>query len=254
MAKKLLWGIGLSAGLLAAALLFLFFTVNTGFAANYYAKKGSEYLAVGDRDRAVQALRLALRADPDRTESRIQLAKLCREAGQPDQAEALLRSGITRAGQSSGCWLELARLYVSQGRLEAAARLLDTPEQGYLSLTIGQRRPRAIPDQLSGSYRAPLRITARPEAGTVCYYTLDGTVPDLSAPVWEGSLELGEGTHTLTIIAVRDDLPSPIFRGEYRVTDAAPAVSMAGDDLQLLLEQLRALEALLSASGLARAG
>jgi len=124
MKKKLLWGAGLASLLLAAAVGFAFFSVNGGFSANYYTKKGAEYLERGDTDRAIQALELALRADPGRTESRIRLASLYRAAGEPDKAEALLEEGIRRAGQSSGCWLELARLYVSQGRLEAAAALL----------------------------------------------------------------------------------------------------------------------------------
>jgi len=249
MRKKLLWGLGISAGLLATALVILFFSLNDGFSANYYAKKAAEYLALGDRERAAQSLVLALRADPSRTDSRIKLASLYREAGETAQAEAILQDGIRRAGQSSACWLELARLYVSQGRLEAASQLLDTPTQGYLGLTIGQRRPRFALSKSPGSYRAPLRLTMTPETGTVCYYTLDGTVPDLSAPVWPGTLELGEGQHTLTMVAVRDDLPSPIFRGAYTVSDSLPAFSLAGEDLDQLILYLQALESFLAENG-----
>ena len=39
MRKKLLWGLGISAGLLATALVILFFSLNDGFSANYYAKR-----------------------------------------------------------------------------------------------------------------------------------------------------------------------------------------------------------------------
>jgi len=248
MKKKLLWGAGLASLLLAAAVGFAFFSVNGGFSANYYTKKGAEYLERGDTDRAIQALELALRADPGRTESRIRLASLYRAAGEPDKAEALLEDGIRRAGQSSGCWLELARLYVSQGRLEAAAALLDTPREGYLGLTIGQRRPRVRLSRVTGTYGAPLRVTLNQESGTVCYYTLDGTVPDLSSPVWPGELELGAGEHTLTLVAVREDLPSPVIRARYTVTDSLPAFAPE-DDLETLLLYLRALEARLAEHG-----
>ena len=68
--------------------MILFFSLNDGFSANYYAKKAAEYLTLGDRERAAQSLVLALRADPSRTDSRIKLASLYREAGETAQAEA----------------------------------------------------------------------------------------------------------------------------------------------------------------------
>lgn len=249
MSKKLLWGGGLALCLLAVSLAFLFFSLNSGFSANYYAARADDYLDRGDTGRAIQALELALRSDPERTASRVQLAKLYRQTDREPEAEALLQEGIRLSGRSSACWLELARLYVSQGRLEAAATLLDRPKEGYLSLTIGQRRPRFALSRPAGTYGAPLTLSMAPETGTVCYYTLDGTVPDLSSPVWPGRLELGEGSHILTMVAVREDLPSPILRAQYTVTEAAPAFSLAGEDPRLLLEYLRALDALLAEHG-----
>lgn len=219
MRKKLLWGGALAVTLLALAGGYLFATLSGGFPAAYYTKKGQQYLDRGRDELAEQALKLALKADPDRVDSR-----------------------------SSVCWLELARLYVSQDRLEQASALLDHPREGYLALTIGQRRPRIALDKPAGRYRAPLRITAAPEEGTVCYYTLDGTVPTLASPVWPGTLELGEGSHTLTLIAVRADLPSPVLRAGYTVEAAAPAFAPEGE-LRQLLNWLEALRALLEQNG-----
>ena len=249
MGKKLALGLGVAGLLLAAALGFFFLTVNGGFSANYYAARAADYLQRGDRERAAQALILALKADPARTESRVQLARLLREGDRTADAEQVLREGIALSGQSSACWLELARLYVRQGRLEEASLLLDQPRDGYLSLTIGQRRPKLRLNRAGGTYGAPLRLTMAPESGTVYYYTLDGSVPGLSSPVWTGELELEPGDYTLTMVAVRGDLPSPILRARYTVTDSVPTFSLAGADTELLLQYLRALEGLLAASG-----
>ena len=163
-------------------------------------------------------------------------------------AEQVLREGIALSGQSSACWLELARLYVRQGRLEEAALLLDQPAEGYLGLTIGQRRPQLRLNRIGGTYWAPLRLTLEQERGTVCYYTLDGTVPTLSSPVWTGELALEPGEYTLTAVAVRGDLPSPILRARYTVEAAAPAFAPEGD-LQQLIRWLEALRALLEHNG-----
>lgn len=248
MRKKLLWGAALAVTLLALAGGYLFATLSGGFPAAYYTKKGQQYLDRGRDELAEQALKLALKADPDRVDARLTLARLCRRTGREQQAELLLRQGLEQDSRSSVCWLELARLYVSQDRLEQASALLDHPREGYLALTIGQRRPRIALDKPAGRYRAPLRITAAPEEGTVCYYTLDGTVPTLSSPVWPGSLELGEGSHTLTLIAVRADLPSPVLRAGYTVEAAAPAFAPEGE-LRQLLDWLEALQALLEQNG-----
>jgi hypothetical protein len=70
----------------------------------------------------------------------------------------------------------------------------------------------------SGTYRSGEKIVITAEDDAVIYYTLDGTTPSRSSPVYSGEIEMPEGNSIVSAIAVNKyDVVSAVTRRNYIV-------------------------------------
>lgn len=85
-----------------------------------------------------------------------------------------------------------------------------------------------------GTFSAPVQVAmTAPTTGSVIHFTLDGSTPDTSSPVYSGPITISANS-TLTARAfAQDHQPSPVARAEYRFStgQATASVSFAGTDL-----------------------
>lgn len=68
----------------------------------------------------------------------------------------------------------------------------------------------------AGTYNAVQNVTISAEAGTIIYYTLDGTDPTTASNVYASAIEISETT-TVKAIAVRDEKVSPVVSATYTI-------------------------------------
>lgn len=184
----------------------------------------------GRQSRAAYFYEQALTLNPYSVQARLHLTALLRRQCKNTRAEELLREGIAHLPSNAAFYTELSSLLVGQGRLSDAVQALNGAGSGVAGLRIGSLRPTVQASPAPGVYSRPVlfRITAEP--GLSYYYTLDGSVPDLSSARYTAPLSLTNSTvyHIRVIALGGSSLPSRLYEYTYDLTGLGPRAVASG--------------------------
>lgn len=222
----------LAAGLVTLILVIvcgvsLFAVAGGSYTADFLKSLAVQAEARGSETYAAHFYRESLKYNPYDTEARLALVRMCIAEGGLPQAREILKTGVAQSPYNLTFYTELARVYVLEGRLFDAVELLDNLPDGYAAVRVSRMRPIATLSPRGGVYDAPCSV--RIQAGQDCYYTLDGTTPQLTSSRYERPIDLPPGVHTLSVVCLDDNgLPSRVFTEQYTVEQPRPASLLSG--------------------------
>jgi len=195
----------------------------------FYATAGGPWLAdrlsaaaqTANPGWSARLYRWTLAINPFDTEARLSLARIYRNYGQEDKAEALLQEGVDHYAIGPALHLALASLFVNDGRLEQACSLLDNVPSDYIAKELSQLRPANAAAPPSGTYAVGLAFPLSGGEGSAWYQLDNGPWTLYGAP-----LALQEGRHTLRVVTLDDQsIPSPVDEYRYSLETLQPAAA-----------------------------
>lgn len=182
------------------------------------------------QSRAAYFYEQSLTFNPYSAKARLHLTALLRRQYKNTRAEELLREGISLLPSNASFYTELSALLVEQGRLSDAVQSLNGAGSGVAGLRIGSLRPTVQASPASGIYSRPVLFRIAAEPGLSYYYTLDGSVPDLSSARYTAPISLANSTvyHIRVIALGNNALPSRLYEYTYDLTGYRPQAVTAG--------------------------
>lgn len=175
---------------------------------------GNRYLTELDYEQAVVAFQSALDIDPKNTQANLGLAEAYEAQQMYVYAEAVYQNMLTNDGAQEEAYVRLADLYIQQGKLEEAKKLLEEAKSLWealakkdsvdLALLYKEAHPEAPgASHTAGAYRERIRLELLPaEDMHTIYYTLDGTEPNMDSKVYDEPIILRNGPTTVKAMAV----------------------------------------------------
>ncbi|NCB04716.1 MAG: tetratricopeptide repeat protein [Clostridia bacterium] len=225
--KKALAAVLVTLILVAVCGVSLFAVVGGSYTADFLKSLAERAEASGRDTIAVHFYRESLKYNPYSTDARLALVRMCIEQGELAQARELLKAGTAQSPNNLTFYTELSRVYVLEGRLFEAIELLDNLPDGYAAVRVSRMRPQVSLSPRGGVFEAPFYV--RIETTEDCYFTLDGTTPQLSSQRYERPLELSPGTYTLSVVSLDESgLPSRVVTERYTVEKAQSASLILG--------------------------
>ena len=193
----------------------------------FFATAGGPWLAEILADTAKTAnpgwsarlYRWALALNPHDADTRIALSRLYREYGRMEKAQVLLQEGVTRYAVGPALHLELAAMYVNNGKLEQACALLDNVQSDYIAKRLTELRPANAAAPPSGTYAVGLPFSISGGDGNAWYQLDSGPWTLYGEP-----LALQEGSHALRVVTLNHQgIPSQIDEYRYTLETLQPA-------------------------------
>lgn len=185
---------------------------------------GNRYLTELNYEQAIVSYRNALDIDPKNIEAGMGLAEAYESNRMYTYAEATYKDLLKTTKDQSDIYYKLANLYITQGKYEEAGALLDRAVKEMNDEDIKQLYVDAHPSMptmnyTSGTYqeRIKIEISADNPRQTI-YYTLDGTIPDTEAQVYDRPIVLPNGETDIKAIVVNSlGFQSDILENQYNI-------------------------------------
>ena len=199
-----------------------------------YITLGKQLMGEGYRERAVEALKVALEREPRNVDALLYLAQVYVEMGKEDEAVEIYESLIYDiAPQHPSAYRSLISIYQKRGYYSESLSLMKLASQQTLESTqefdIMIRAYTPLAPTLShpeGRYNEEIDVTINIPKDEVVYYTTDGTDPSESGQIYkEGTkIHLKEGKLTVKAIGFTENgMPSEQITANYTVIIPTPA-------------------------------
>lgn len=169
---------------------------------------GNHYLMELDYEQAVVSYQSALDIDPKNTQANLGLAEAYEQQQMYAYAEGIYQNMLADDNTQAEAYERLADLYIQQGRLEEAKKLLEEAvaraDSEELALLYREAHPESPGvSHTAGTYRERIRLELLPaEDMHTIYYTLDGTEPNLDSKVYDEPIILRNGSTTVKAMEV----------------------------------------------------
>lgn len=209
-------------------LLVLIFLVNhmTYQSFDYQMDQAESAYTNKQYEKAFDYAERALDLEPDNPDATLLLAKLYLGQGEEDTALPILKTIIKNNPDNMEAYNQLIVLYDKQGDHEAIKELLDNCEEEKVLERFEDYLVQAPAVSLEeGEYTEKQTVFLYPEdEKDMIYYTLNGKEPSETSEVYTADgIELGEGEHTLQVMAVNEKgMHSDIITVKYTIVLKAP--------------------------------
>lgn len=158
-----------------------------GFSQRYY-DRAVEYMEKGDVDAAQKELEECLDFDETYTRARNMLADIYIDGGKYSEAEELLKKSIELSPRSTDAYLEYIKVLAVQNKFEAVFDFINNITSSYMNMKILEKLPSSPSVSPSpGNYDAEIKIELSADENCKIYYTTDGSTPDFSSNVYDGT-------------------------------------------------------------------
>lgn len=201
--------IGVLAGAMVMAAVFLLLIVRSRSSESYYVARAYEKAGSGDYDGAIAEIDAALElkhSSSGSTQLLLTRSEYEARAGKDDDAIDTLHEIIGAAMDSSellSAYSRIIEIYSARGEYATIARILrkcgDAEVQGSFRQYM-VTAPQFTPP--SGSYEGDLAVTLSADGDGSIFYTLDGTRPSTASSLYSGPIALTPGITRVTAIYI----------------------------------------------------
>ncbi len=202
--------------------------------AQAYWQVGAEYMNRGLVNDAIGAFETANAKNPDNVDGLLSLGSALEAAGRVEDAQAIYVRLLEEVSpERPEAYRNQIRLLISAGRTPEAAELMKLAYEKTGLLSFRQQRDETLPkmpetDLSAGRYNVEQQVNlTSPQAYDILYLIGDGEIPK-DAKLYEGPIQLKEGTHRLRAVCVSGDLLSDPLDVTYSVVMPSPDAPKAG--------------------------
>lgn len=201
--KKFYISLGTTIGIMFLVLIAFLLLNNNSKLSLEQTKKGQDYFAIKNYQKAEEAFKKALSADEKNNTARLGLAETLDLLEKDDEAVIIALKGIELSPGNIDFYRFVIQNYTKNNKIEKALEfLLEITNQPIL-LKLKDERP--APIKLSpnpGSYDRPITVTLSSDINSTIYYTLDGSSPNLNSLKYTAPLPIDTEKTTLKAIAI----------------------------------------------------
>jgi hypothetical protein len=220
--------------LLISLLIGLLVVVGIGLILNYNSyrgiiSRGNQALGGGNIHEAESLFRRAIDRSPHRYEGIVGLSRIYLHNNQLSEAEAVLLNALDGQVTNIPLYDAIIEFYLETEQFLKISQILDGADPRVLEVFEEYVSPAPFFSLEEGIFEEVQEVTITSEIPGVIHYTINGREPTASSPVYEESILLVEGEHTISAILVnRRGIPSLTTSRNYiiqlPITDA-PAVT-----------------------------
>lgn len=188
---------------LAAALLWLTAAAVSYFLPGVQYKKALSAMEKGRYERAAAAFERAVSLSPNNVSYQNGLSGCYYAMGRLEEAAEICQNTISLEGSNEEAYTRLISIYEKQQKYQSIHELMQnckdrTIQNLYLDYTAN---PPGF-DIHGGTYHEILNLRLISSAAGEIYYTLDGSLPDANAPVYNAPILLEPGSHTVSAVFI----------------------------------------------------
>lgn len=224
--KARFWMIICGTGVVLLLVLIFFVNRMTFQSYDYQMQQAESAFTNNQYDKAYDYVERALELEPDDPGATLLLAEIYIKEGKEDTALPILKSIIKNHPDNMEAYNQLILLYDKQGDNDAIKELLDSCEDEEILDRFEDYLAEVPTVSLEeGEYSEKQTIYLYPaDEDDMLFYTLDGEEPSETSEVYTNDgIELGEGVHTLKVVAVNEKgMHSDIISMEYTIVLTPP--------------------------------
>ena len=211
-----------------------FFRYRPDLTAGFFADLAESRLESGNYKAAVRYYEWAHGLTEEDTDLSLKLAEAYRRSGNYTKTERTLVRAIKAEPDNAQLYIRLSSVYVEQGKLYDAQKMLDGIANEVVLEVLSQRRPAApVFSPEEETFDDYISVELSFEEDAVCCYTTDGSYPTLQNGTYEGPIPLGAGKTRIRAVAVdAEGLVSRESEKSYLVAGVVEEVSFSDAALE----------------------
>ncbi len=192
--------------------------------ADYQMKKGNEQYEAGHYKNAAMYYKNAVRLEPENLEYRLKLADMYLSLENVEAAIVAFEDVLEFDPENTIAYAEIISLYEKYGKYGAINEFLlkyanENMQKEFVNYL-------ALPPEFSyeeGDYNKILSLTLTDEALGTIFYTLDGSEPNESSPIYGSAIDLTRGSYVVKAVFINEyGVASETVSKKYEIMALAP--------------------------------
>lgn len=190
---------------------------------DYQYQKAYDAYEIQDFESAAIYAKRALELHPDSDNTVQMLAEIYIHMEESDRGIQYLMQYIEKYPDSIDAYARVISVYEEEERLDEIRTLLEKCTNDVILTEFVNYMPSSIQFITQpGEYSSKISVELESDLGTI-YYTTDGTDPDANSSVYDGSIELEEGSTVIKAVCYSPaGIPGEQASGEYTITLPIP--------------------------------